>query len=105
MSARFFARSALILAATASSAAPAVSQELGDRDAGARLAALNCAECHRAIDTPAGAPAFSTIANMPSTTADALNVFLLTPHATMPDLILSPSDRGDLIAYILSLRQ
>ena len=42
---------------------------------------------------------------MPSTTADALNVFLLTPHATMPDLILSPSDRGDLIAYILSLRQ
>ena len=101
MSARSIALSALLVAATASSA---LSQELGDRDAGERLAALNCAQCHRAIDTLAGAPAFSTIANMPSTTADALNVFLLTPHAAMPDLILSPGDRSDLIAYILSLR-
>ena len=31
-------------------------------------------------------------------------LFLQTPHATMPDLVLSPSDRSDLIAYILSLR-
>jgi hypothetical protein len=41
---------------------------------------------------------------MPSTTADGLNVFLQAPHATMPNLVLSPSDRSDLIAYILSLR-
>ncbi len=102
MSARSIARSALLLAATASSAA--LSQELGDRDTGERLAALNCAQCHGAVDAPGGAPAFSTIASMPSTTAEALTVFLQTPHATMPDLILSPGDRSDLIAYILSLR-
>lgn len=99
--ARSIAWSALLLAATASTA---LSQELGDRDSGARLAALNCAQCHGAIDAPGGAPAFATIASMPSITADALNRFLQTPHATMPDLVLSPSDRSDLIAYILSLR-
>jgi hypothetical protein len=37
-------------------------------------------------------------------TADVLNVFLLTPHATMADMGLSPGDRSDVIAYILSLR-
>jgi hypothetical protein len=30
--------------------------------------------------------------------------FLRTSHPTMPNLILSDTDRGDLIAYILSLR-
>ena len=99
--ARSIAWSALLLAATASTA---LSQDLGDPDAGERLAALNCAQCHGAVDAPGGAPAFATIASMPSTTADALNVFLQTPHATMPNLVLSPSDRSDLIAYILSLR-
>jgi mono/diheme cytochrome c family protein len=99
--ARSIAWSALLLAATASSA---FSQELGDPDSGERLAALNCAQCHGAVDTPAGAPAFATIASMPSTTADSLNAFLRSPHATMPNLVLSPSDRSDLIAYILSLR-
>jgi cytochrome c len=101
MSARSTAWSALLVVASASSA---FSQELGDRDAGERLAAMNCAPCHGAIDAPLGAPAFATIASMPSTTADSLNVFLQSPHATMPDLILSPDDRSDLIAYILSLR-
>ena len=99
--ARSIAWSALLLAATASTA---LSQDLGDPDSGERLAALNCAQCHGAADAPGGAPAFATIARMPSTTADALNVFLQAPHATMPNLVLSPSDRSDLIAYILSLR-
>ncbi len=99
--ARSIVWSALLLAATAS---PALSQELGDRDSGERLAALNCGQCHGAVDAPGGAPAFATIASMPSTTADALNAFLQTPHATMPNLVLSSSDRSDLIAYILSLR-
>ena len=101
MSARSMAWSALLLAAIASSA---LGQELGDRDAGERLAAVNCAQCHSAIDAPFGAPAFATVASMPSTTPDFLNVFLQSPHAAMPDLILSPDDRSDLIAYILSLR-
>jgi mono/diheme cytochrome c family protein len=101
MSVRFPAWSALLLAAAASSA---LSQEVGDRDSGERLAALNCAQCHRAADVLAGAPAFATVASMPSTTAEALNAFLQGPHATMADLNLSPGDRSDLVAYILSLR-
>jgi cytochrome c len=101
MSACSTAWSTLLVVATASSA---FSQELGDRDAGERLAALNCASCHGAMDAPLGAPAFATIASMPSTTEESLNVFLQSPHAAMPDLILSPDDRNDLIAYILSLR-
>jgi mono/diheme cytochrome c family protein len=99
--ARSIARSALLIAATASSAP---GQELGDRDAGERLAALHCAQCHGVVDSPSGAAAFSTIASIPSMTAEALNSFLQAPHATMPDVVLSPGDRSDLIAYILSLR-
>jgi hypothetical protein len=63
------------------------------------VAALNCGQCHGAVDSPGGAPAFSTIASTPSMTADVL----LTPHATT-DVGLSPGDRSDVIAYILSLR-
>ena len=101
MYARSIAWSALLIAATASSG---LSQELGNRDAGERLVALNCAQCHGAVDVPAAAPALSTVASMPQTTADELSIFLMTPHATMPDVILSPGDRSDVIAYILSLR-
>ena len=101
MHARSIALSAFLIAAIASTA---LSQELGDPDAGERVAALNCGQCHGAVDSPGGAPAFSTVASMPSMTADVLNVFLLTPHATMADMGLSPGDRSDVIAYILSLR-
>ena len=101
MPARSMALGGFLLAMTASSV---LGQEVGDPTAGERLAALNCAQCHGSLDAPGGAPAFATIAMMPSTTSESLNVFLRTPHATMPDLILSPSDRSDLIAYILSLR-
>jgi cytochrome c len=101
MSFRSMAWSGLLLAATASSA---LSQELGDRDSGERLAALHCAECHGTMDAPGGAPAFETIAMTPTTTVESLTAFLRTPHASMPDLVLSPGDKSDLIAYILSLR-
>ena len=41
---------------------------------------------------------------MPSTTAQALGVFLKTSHPTMPNIMLSDNERDDVIAYILSLR-
>ena len=62
-----------------------------------------CPGCHGA-QTTSQAPAFSAIAAMPSTTAKSLEVFLRTSHPAMPNLILSDTDRDDLIAYILSLR-
>jgi mono/diheme cytochrome c family protein len=79
-------------------------QQVGDPAAGKQLAERTCIECHGAQNTSRKAPAFSTIAAMPSTTTQSLDVFLRTSHPTMPNLILSGTDRGDLIAYILSLR-
>jgi mono/diheme cytochrome c family protein len=98
MSARSIAWGALLLLAILPSA---LGQQLGDPAAGERLAAMNCATCH---GVQRGAPAFTTIAAMPSTTQTSLGVFLQTSHASMPNLILSGADRNNLIAYILSLR-
>lgn len=83
---------------------PALAQQYGDPRSGERVAAENCAQCHGGVDAPNGAPAFVTVASMPSTTEQSLTALLQTPHASMPDLILSPEDRADVVAYILSLR-
>ena len=85
------------------SIAIAFGQEVGDPAAGKQLAEATCLGCHGA-NAPHKAPAFSAIAAMSSTTAKSLQVFLRTSHPTMPNLILSDTDRDDLIAYILSLR-
>jgi hypothetical protein len=41
---------------------------------------------------------------MPATTSMSLHVFLLTPHANMPNYHLTPQEIDDVVAYILSLR-
>ena len=87
-----------------SSIAIALGQQVGDPAAGNQLAERTCLGCHGAQNTSHKAPAFSAIAAMSSTTAKSLQVFLRTSHPTMPNLILSDTDRDDLIAYILSLR-
>lgn len=101
MSVRSIALSALLVGAIAPSA---IGQEAGDPIEGQRLVAANCTQCHGAVDMRGGAPAFATIAAMPSTTEYSLSVFLQTPHALMPDLALTRADISDLVAYILSLR-
>ena len=83
----------------------ALGQQLGDPAVGQRLAETSCIECHALTNVPKRAPAFSSIASMPSTTALSLRVFLQTSHPTMPNIMLSPSERNDVIAYILSLRR
>jgi hypothetical protein len=45
------------------------------------------------------------VANMPSTTALSLKVFLRSSHNAMPNLIIPDAETDDLIAYILNLRQ
>jgi mono/diheme cytochrome c family protein len=76
---------------------------------GQRLAASVCVECHRIdADTPpknsnAQAPSFVDVARLPSTTELAIKVFLRTPHANMPNLILSPTEIDSVAAYIVSL--
>ena len=81
--------------------------------AGGRLAAEICAPCHdigaRAQDAPwskarGAAPSFRAIAHADGVNQRALSVFLRTPHATMPDIVLAPEEIEALAAYIMSRR-
>jgi len=107
---------ALAIAAMAviAPAFPASAQALrgaGSVSAGRELAITACSECHVVVPrrvTPhrtAGPPDFVDVANEPSTTGAALFVFFHSPHASMPNLILSERESNDAVAYILSLRR
>jgi len=81
----------------------------GDPEAGGKLAREVCAVCHivseNQLDDPGvGAPTFFEVVAHPSVTALSLRVFLRTPHARMPDLMLTPDETDDIISYILTLR-
>ena len=84
---------------------PVFGQQAGDPQAGRRLAEARCLQCHGSTAAAAHkAPTFPAVARTPTTTARSLGVFLRTPHPSMPNLILSPAERDDVVAYILSLR-
>lgn len=78
-----------------------------DIESGRRLARAWCAECHRVEPGSFGifAADFSEVANIPSTTALSLRVFLQSNHKQMPNFSLKPADADDIIAYILSLKR
>jgi mono/diheme cytochrome c family protein len=81
----------------------------GDPEAGGKLAREVCAACHivskdQLHDPGVGAPTFFEVVAHPSVTALSLRVFLRTPHANMPDLMLTPDETDDIISYILTLR-
>ncbi len=83
--------------------------ELGDPKLGLAYARKNCAECHRveaggAVSPSVIIPSFESIANKPGITALALNVWMQTPHPTMPNLIVPTEERDNLISFIMSLR-
>lgn len=84
-------------------------QELpGDPKAGARLAREVCAACHVVAEDqmvdPGVGPWFIDVAEHPATTVLSLRAFLQTPHATMPNLMLTPEETDDVISYILTLK-
>jgi len=89
---------------------PALGQEApGDVASGRRIAETWCAACHK-IDSRderplTEAPSFPQIANLSSTTALALNVFLRSSHDNMPNFQLTRQEADDVIAYILSLKE
>jgi mono/diheme cytochrome c family protein len=92
--------------------APVVAQQSdGDVARGRAFALETCTPCHVVTSDQlsprrfADAPSFEAIANTRGMTANALHVFLTTPHPTMPDLILSPDETDDVVSYILSLRR
>ena len=82
----------------------------GDHSEGLALARRICSQCHTVDRSPApspnpASPRFETIAKVPGMTAAALSVALLTPHRTMPNVMLSPPELRNIVAHILSLQQ
>lgn len=96
-----------LAAALAAVAAGAKAQNIAAGHAFAREA---CNACHvvefeqRAFRRFVIGPAFRDIANTPGMTATALQVFLTSSHPRMPNLILTPEEKANVVAYILSLR-
>ena len=73
---------------------------------GRQTATTLCVPCHQIDKTNRdGPPSFFDVANMPSTTALSLKVFLRSSHNRMPNLIIPDAETDDLIALILSLKQ
>jgi len=77
---------------------------------GKHIAQVWCSSCHKigSEETKAvsdAVPSFSSIGQMKSTTATSLAAFLSTPHANMPNFVLSRTEIRDVSAYILSLRK
>ncbi len=87
-------------------------EQAGLWDEGRRIARESCSQCHlvegdeKRVSPGPGmqGPAFAAVAAMPSTTSVAIKVFLKTPHANMPDIMLSEDEIDALAIYILSLR-
>jgi len=69
---------------------------------GRQTAATLCGPCH---EPGYDAPSFVDIANMPSTTALSLKVFLRSNHGRMPNLIIPDAETDDLVSYILALKR
>jgi mono/diheme cytochrome c family protein len=85
----------------------ALAPSLAAEQAGLAEGGLRLADCHLvegAGKPPSEAPAFAAVAAMPSTTATAIKVFLKTPHANMPNIMLSETEIDAIAAYIMSLR-
>ena len=89
--------------------AKAFAQSVDSHTLGRQVAIELCSSCHRVVE---GEPlprqniaSFFAIANLPSTTAISLKVFLQSNHKGMPNLIISESDSNNLIDYILSLKR
>ncbi|MGF1622067.1 MAG: c-type cytochrome [Rhodomicrobiaceae bacterium] len=85
-------------------------QERGDPEKGLTFAQEVCADCHgvRKGYEPSQepfAPTFEAIANSPGMSELALSVFLRTPHATMPNLVLTETEIVDVVSYIVSLKK
>jgi mono/diheme cytochrome c family protein len=83
--------------------------DVGNARVGLEFARTHCAGCHAiAFDDIASpnpdAPPFKWVADTKGLTRTALVVLFQSPHPTMPNLVLSPEETDNVIAYILSLR-
>jgi mono/diheme cytochrome c family protein len=109
MKKRLFASQAIVVGLALGTISPAVGQDLpGDVNAGKKIAATWCVACHK-IDSNVvvidSVPDFYAIANLPSTTALSLKVFLETSHDKMPNFRLTRDETDNVIAYIMSMKK
>jgi mono/diheme cytochrome c family protein len=97
----------LVAAAVLAFSLEASAQE-ADIEAGAAYANKVCAACHAVLpNEPVSplpeAPTFQSVADTPGMTELALTVWLQSSHPTMPNIVLEPDDRRNVVAYIRSL--
>ena len=99
----------LFIAGALAVPAEALAQPDNRRSLGRQVAIELCSSCHRVAEGQSrpsrGVASFFAIANLPSTTALSLRVFLRSNHKGMPNLIVAESDTDQLIDYILSLKR
>jgi mono/diheme cytochrome c family protein len=85
-------------------------EQVGNVQDGLAYARAHCGECHGVEATAqdfspnVDAPDFSVVANTPGMTERALGVWLQTSHPSMPNFIIPPEQRDNVIAYIMSLK-
>ena len=90
---------------------PAFSDDgIGEVRLGLEYAQRNCSSCHGIrkddLTSPnSKATPFGLLAQTSGLTRTSLAVFLQTPHATMPNLVVKGEDADNIIAYILSLKE
>ncbi len=81
-----------------------------DAKSGKELASKLCVSCHivgreaSSNTVPADVPSFTTIANKPGQTAEAIAGAIVIAHPPMPQIQLTREEIGDLAAYILTQR-
>lgn len=98
---------ACLVAALAS--LPACAQTSPAAERGHAYARDRCAACHAVepgIPTESynNAPSFSAIVATPGMTSMALSAWFVTSHPNMPNLIIPPRDKEDLLAWFAVLR-
>lgn len=99
----------IALAVLSSLPSHSAAQVAGDAMKGELIARSVCAQCHavrtRQLRSPVPmAPNFTSIATTLGMTDRALRVWLQSSHPTMPNYVLAPDERDDVVAYILSLK-
>ena len=89
----------------------AAAQGFADAGAGRVLAERLCVSCH-AIGGGAASgpirvdvPGFTSIANRPGQTVEAIAGKIVVPHPEMPQIQLTRNEIASLAAYIMSLRK
>jgi mono/diheme cytochrome c family protein len=109
MNVRILAMLAASLPAVLGSVPQLAAQDIGDVANGRTIATTICIACHMVAKGELGsldgsAPPFARLAATAGMTSIALSVALQTSHKEMPNIILQPDERRDVIAYILSLK-